>query len=86
MTQKPMSPHPMAVAMTWVARIFAVAIEMVLPGVAGSYGDRYFGVSFLALLGFAVGVSLGVYHLIVMTRPASADKPSANNKSSDDSD
>lgn len=81
MTQEP-SPHPMAVAMTWVARIFAVAIEMVLPGVAGSYGDRYFGVSFLALMGFAFGVSLGVYHLIVMTRAPSNKNPSVNDKSS----
>lgn len=64
----------MGVALTWVARVFAVAMEMVLPGVFGGFLDRYFGVGFLALTGFGLGISLGVYHLVVMTKPKTPPK------------
>ena len=52
----------------WSSRITTVALEMVLPGVAGWWLDRQFGTSFLALVGVALGLPLGIWHLIVMTR------------------
>jgi hypothetical protein len=61
----------MGVALTWVARVFAVAMEMVLPGIFGGYLDHQFGTGFLAITGFAIGISVGVYHLVVMTKPKS---------------
>lgn len=60
---------PMAIAMEWVSRITTIVLEMVLPGLGGQWLDEKFGVGFLGLLGFAFGVSLGVWHLILMSQP-----------------
>lgn len=59
----------MAVAMEWVSRIVTVSLEMVLPGLGGEWLDRRWGTSpFLLLLGLALGLSLGVWQLVRMTR------------------
>lgn len=58
----------MAIAMEWVSRIIAVALIMVLPGIAGGWLDDRWGTSFVALAGFALGISAGIYHLLLMTR------------------
>ncbi|MFT5526846.1 MAG: hypothetical protein ACI9HK_004826 [Pirellulaceae bacterium] len=58
----------MAEGMIWVSRITTVALEMVLPGLAGLWLDNQLGTQFISLLGFAVGVPLGIWHLIVMTK------------------
>jgi hypothetical protein len=60
---------PMAIAMEWVSRITTIVLEMVLPGLGGQWLDEKFGVGFLGLLGFVFGVSLGVWHLILMSQP-----------------
>lgn len=70
--------HPMAVAMEWVARIMAAAMMMVLPGLGGQWLDGRLGTHWIALAGFAVGVSLSIYYLLVVTRPkkgGSGDPP-----------
>jgi hypothetical protein len=54
--------------MSWVSKITAVALEMVLPGLAGLWLDNQLGTRFLTLLGFALGVPLGMWHLIAMTK------------------
>jgi len=71
--------HPIGVAMEWVSRIMAVALEMVLPGLAGQWLDQRWGTSFLALLGFAFGLTVAIWHLLVFanqskqgTKPASS--------------
>lgn len=64
----PENQHPFAVAMEWVAKITTVALEMVLPGILGSWLDQKWGTGFLALVGFGLGVSVAIWHLIVMTR------------------
>ena len=56
-------------AMQWVSKITTVSLEMVLPGLAGTWLDRKLGTGFLTLAGFALGISLGLYHLIVITKP-----------------
>lgn len=58
----------MAEGMKWVSKITTVALEMVLPGVAGLWLDNRLGTRFLALLGFAFGVPLGVWQMIAMTK------------------
>lgn len=63
---------PIAVAMEWVSRITTVALEMVLPGLGGVWLDKRWGTGFIGLLGFALGVSLGIWHLLQMTRTANA--------------
>lgn len=63
--------HPMAAAMQWVARITAAGLIMVLPGLLGQWLDNQLGTSFLALLGFAVGIAVSIAYLIAITRPKS---------------
>jgi len=58
----------MAEAMNWVSKITTVALEMVLPGLAGLWLDNQLETRFLALFGFALGVPLGIWHLIAMTK------------------
>ena len=58
----------MAEGMNWVSKITAVALEMVLPGLAGLWLDNQLETRFLTLLGFALGVPLGMWHLIAMTK------------------
>lgn len=58
--------------MEWVARIMAAALMMVLPGLLGQWLDEKFGFELLALIGFALGIALGMYYLIVQTRQADA--------------
>ena len=67
MNGPPNSLNPMAEAFQWVARIMTVSLEMVLPGLAGRWLDGRLGTSFLVFLGFAFGLTAGVYHLLVMT-------------------
>ena len=58
----------MAAAVNWVSKITTVALEMVLPGLAGLWLDNLLDTRFLTLLGFACGVPLGMWHLIAMTK------------------
>ena len=55
-----------ALTYEWVARITAVALIMVLPGVAGWWLDVRFGTKFLALIGFAIGFCAGFAALLTM--------------------
>ena len=58
----------MAIAMEWVSRIFTVALEMILPGLGGQWLDRKLGTGFLVLVGFVLGLTLGITHLLMMTK------------------
>jgi ATP synthase protein I len=60
----------MALAIEWVSRITTVALEMVLPGILGQWLDARWGTGFLGLAGFALGVSVGLLHLLQMTKAA----------------
>jgi hypothetical protein len=71
----PERPSPMTEAMEWVSRILAVAAMMVLPGVGGQWLDKRFGLGFLGLAGFAIGVVSGVAYLLALTKqPPSRSK------------
>lgn len=61
-------PSPVSEAMTWVSRILAVAAVMVLPGLAGQWLDKRWGVGFLGLTGLAVGVCSGIAYLLAITK------------------
>ncbi len=58
-----------AKAYHWASKIMTVSLEMVVPGVAGYFLlDRNLGTKFVfCLLGFSVGMTLGIWHLIQMT-------------------
>jgi hypothetical protein len=63
--------------MQWVARIFAAAVMMVLPGLTGLWLDSRFGLSFIGLVGFAFGLIGGMTYLISATRAADAERRQA---------
>lgn len=58
----------MALAMAWVARVFTVSLVMVVPGIAGVWLDGKLGTSFLSLMGFIVGLCLGMWILLVFVK------------------
>ena len=54
-------------ALEWVSRILAVTLIMILPGLGGQWLDQRLGTGFLGLLGFAFGVTVGIWYLVAMT-------------------
>ena len=61
----------LALAMQWSARITTVSLEMVIPGFIGLWCDQRLGTRFLfAVIGFALGLIGGIWHLIEMTKPS----------------
>ncbi len=78
MAEPPM--HPMGIAMQWVARIFAAAVMMIVPGLAGLWLDRRLGLSFIGLIGFGCGLVGGMTYLISATRVADAGSRRATRK------
>jgi hypothetical protein len=58
----------MAVALEWVSRITTAVLMMVLPGLGGQWLDEQWGTGFVALLGFAFGLTTGVWYLLQVTR------------------
>lgn len=75
---------PMAAAMEWVSKITTVSLEMVLPGIAGSWADRYFQTEWLAPMGFFLGFAIGFYHLLRMTRSGSSGESGDSSRKRDD--
>jgi hypothetical protein len=67
-------PRAIALAYQWVARITGVCIQMVAPGLIGLWLDRRIGsVVVFTMLGFVVGITLGVWQLVRMTSDAKDD-------------
>ncbi len=58
--------------MEWVSQITAVVAEMVVPGLAGQWLDRRWGTKFIGLTGFVLGLTVGIWHLLAMTRSRNA--------------
>lgn len=85
MAMPPRSQSPFALAIEWVAKITTVALEMVLPGIFGLWLDQRWGTSLLGLVGFAVGLVVGIWHLLQMT-PTAKQRRSRKNGDKDSSD
>jgi len=69
-TNRPDDRSPIAIAYSWASRITGVSLEMVIPGLLGLWLDSRLGtVCLFTLLGFAGGMSYGLWHLIRMTSP-----------------
>lgn len=59
--------------MEWVSRVTTVALEIVLPGLGGYWLDQRFGTGFLVIVGFALGLTVGLWHLLKMTGSIARD-------------
>ena len=60
---------PAAKAYQWASRIIIVALEMVLPGLAGYWLDKQLGTLVLFMMvGFLGGTTGAVIHLLRMTK------------------
>ncbi len=55
--------------MEWIAKITTAGLMMVLPGIGGHYLDEWLGTSYLAFIGFAIGLAMGLWQLIRWTKP-----------------
>jgi hypothetical protein len=73
----------MAIAMVWVARIFAAALMMFLPGLGGQWLDRRWGTGFLGPVGFVLGLVGGMMFLIAATRSAEQERRSKRTRDAD---
>ncbi len=61
-------PKSMARAIQAVSNITTVALEMVVPIVIGMWLDKKLDTQFLGIVGIMLGVPLGIWHLIKLTR------------------
>jgi hypothetical protein len=58
----------MALAMEWVARIFATTLMLVAPGLGGQWLDGRWETRVFGPAGFLLGMVVGVVYLIAVTR------------------
>ena len=68
MIEGPPAPDPIAAAMEWVTKITTVGLEMVLPAIGGRYLDQRLNANYWTLIGLMLGVTTGIWHLLLMTR------------------
>jgi F0F1-type ATP synthase assembly protein I len=52
------------------SRAIAVMILMVVPGVAGSYMDKWLGTQFFIVIGFLLGIGIAIFGLLYVARIA----------------
>lgn len=53
-----------------VSRAITVMILMLLPGVAGSYLDRWLNTQFFVVIGFVLGIGIAIFGLLYVARIA----------------
>ena len=78
---------PLVVALEWVGKITTVALVMVVPGIIGTWLDKQWGTEFLALAGFALGLGVGIWHLLILTGTGNtkrAKRPDSEKPTKDD--
>jgi len=69
---------PWEQAAQWFSRSLAAALLMVIPGILGSVLDRRWGTTFLAPVGFGIGLTAGTAGLLVLVKrfsPPAGGKP-----------
>lgn len=82
---QPDQPSPIGMAAEWVARLTVVGMEMVVFGLGGVWLDERLRVKPLfALLGFTLGIGIGIFHLLMMTAPGRKRGQRAGNSFRDD--
>jgi F0F1-type ATP synthase assembly protein I len=64
-----------SIAYGWASQIIVIAAEMVAPGLIGLWIDQRIGTLVLfAVLGFALGITLAIVHLLRMTKVKSKNQ------------
>jgi hypothetical protein len=58
------APSPVGAAFGWAARIMAVGLTMVLPGIGGRWLDSRLGTGFCEPAGFVLGFTAGLTTLV----------------------
>jgi hypothetical protein len=58
------APSPVGAAFGWAARIMAVGLTMVLPGIGGRWLDSRLGTGFCEPAGFVFGFTAGLTTLV----------------------
>ena len=53
-----------------VSRAIVVMVMMLIPGIAGSYLDKWLGTQFLVLIGFVLGIGIAIVGLLYVARIA----------------
>jgi len=72
--------------MAWSSRITTISLEMVLPAVFGHWLDRQLGSWFVFVtLGAIAGMTVGLLHLMQMTKPTGQDAVDAESEDKGDS-
>jgi hypothetical protein len=67
--KSPYDLSPLALAMQWVSKITAIAMEMALPGLAGYWIDQRLGTKIVfLLLGMILGFAIGFWQLIKLAK------------------
>ena len=71
-----------SIGFAWASRIMTVSLEMVVPGLIGLWIDRWLGnkIPVLALIGFAVGMTTGIYHLIQIGAAENGGRPAGETR------
>jgi hypothetical protein len=78
-TKPPPDQSPIVIASQWATRIMTLAIEMVVPGLAGIWLDGRLGTKALfTLLGFAMGGTFAMWQLLRITRTPQRPRSDSN--------
>jgi hypothetical protein len=84
---QPDTRSPIAIAYAWAWRVITISLEMVIPGVVGMAVDVWLlkipPVAF-TLLGFALGMTVGILHLVKIANALSASDSTSDTPHSDD--
>lgn len=73
---------PLAEAMEWSSRITTVALEMVIPAVAGRWLDQKLGTRVVfVIVGAALGMTMAIIHLLRMTSAQPKSGPQESTRS-----
>ena len=69
MSRPPDGRSPIALGYLWAARIFTVALEMVIPGLVGHWIDIKLDTGFVCLvLGLLAGMAFSTWHLLKLVQ------------------
>lgn len=70
-----------AKAIELISRVLAAAVVIVAPGLLGHYLDKRLGTTYLVLVGFGLGLVVGMTYLLLLARQLDAEQKLAEKES-----